>query len=84
MATLKITRSLPKSLNYALKDSIVTAFLETLPEISSKLNAPPSTVGAAGVSPSHCGIDSQHRAYTFRVGTTPAPSLPASILPLLV
>ena len=40
IATLKITGSLPQKVNYALKSSFVTAFLETLPEISSKLKAP--------------------------------------------
>jgi hypothetical protein len=40
IATLKATGSLPQNVNYALKSSFVTAFLETLPEISAKLKAP--------------------------------------------
>ena len=39
LATLKITGSLPQNVNYALKSSFVTAFLETLPEINPKLKA---------------------------------------------
>jgi len=40
IATLKITGSLPQNVNYALKSSFVTAFLETLPEVSGKLKTP--------------------------------------------
>ncbi len=40
IATLKITGSLPQNVNYALKSSFITAFLETLPEVSAKLKSP--------------------------------------------
>jgi TPR repeat protein len=39
IATLKITGSLPQNVNYALKSSFITAFLETLPEVSAKLKS---------------------------------------------
>ena len=37
---LKITGSLPQNVNYAVKSSFLLAFLETMPEVSSKLKAP--------------------------------------------
>lgn len=40
IATLKITGSLPQNVNYALKSSFITAFLETLPDVSPKLKSP--------------------------------------------
>ncbi len=43
IATLKITGSLPQNVNYALKSSFITAFLETLPDVSSKLKTPRPT-----------------------------------------
>ena len=43
IATLKVTGSLPQNLSYALKGSIVTAFLQTMPEMSAKLKAPRPT-----------------------------------------
>jgi uncharacterized protein len=38
--TLQLTGSLPQNVNYAVKSSLVSAFLENLPEISSKLKRP--------------------------------------------
>jgi hypothetical protein len=44
IATLKAAGSLPQNLCYALKGSSVTAFLQTVPEMSAKLKSPrPST-----------------------------------------
>jgi S1-C subfamily serine protease len=40
IATLKITGSLPQNVNYALKSSFITAFLETLPDVAAKLKPP--------------------------------------------
>jgi TPR repeat protein len=40
IATLKITGSLPQNVNYALKSSFITAFLETLPDVSPNLKPP--------------------------------------------
>jgi len=39
--TLKLTGSLPQNVNYALKSSFLTAFLETLPDVAAKLPDPP-------------------------------------------
>ncbi len=39
-ALIRLTGSLPQNVNYALKSSYVTAFLETLPEVSAKLKPP--------------------------------------------
>jgi hypothetical protein len=40
LETLKLTGSLPQNVNYALKSSFITAFLESLPEVSGKLRSP--------------------------------------------
>ena len=40
LTALALTGSLPQNVNYALKSGFVTAFLETVPEISAKLKAP--------------------------------------------
>ncbi len=40
LETLKLTGSLPQNVNYAIKSSFLSAFLETLPEISGKLREP--------------------------------------------
>ncbi|MEO7676835.1 MAG: hypothetical protein ABIV39_08755 [Verrucomicrobiota bacterium] len=44
MKTLRLPGSLPQYVNYALKSSFVTVFLETLPEIASKLKEPKTKV----------------------------------------
>ncbi len=40
LKTLRVTGSLPQNVNYALKGSFITAFLETVPEAVTKLLAP--------------------------------------------
>ena len=40
IATLKSTGSLPQNVNYAVKSSVLSVLLESLPEISSKLKEP--------------------------------------------
>jgi len=40
LETLKLTGKLPQNVNYAVKSSFITAFLETLPEITAKLKEP--------------------------------------------
>jgi TPR repeat protein len=40
LATLKTTGSLPQNVGYALKSSLMNAFLETIPEIAPKLKGP--------------------------------------------
>ncbi len=39
LAMLKLTGSLPQNVSYALKGSFINAFLETVPELASKLKA---------------------------------------------
>ena len=38
--TLKLTGSLPQNVNYAVKSSFISAFLETLPDVAAKLKEP--------------------------------------------
>jgi len=40
ITTLKLTGSLPQNVNYALKSSFISAFLETLPDVAAKLKSP--------------------------------------------
>jgi S1-C subfamily serine protease len=40
IAALELTGSLPQNVNYALKSSFITAFLETMPEVTAKLKPP--------------------------------------------
>jgi TPR repeat protein len=40
MPTLKSTGSLPQNVNYAMKSSVLSALLESLPEVSAKLREP--------------------------------------------
>ncbi|MGA2177470.1 MAG: trypsin-like peptidase domain-containing protein [Verrucomicrobiota bacterium] len=42
IATLETTGSLPQSVNYAVKSSVVNVLLESLPEVSAKLKQPNS------------------------------------------
>jgi len=45
--TLERTGSLPQNVNYALKSSFVSAFLESIPQISGKLKSPHTTTNRA-------------------------------------
>jgi hypothetical protein len=40
IATLKTTSSLPQNVNYAVKSSLLSLLLESIPEISTKLKEP--------------------------------------------
>ena len=39
-AALAATGALPENVNYAVKSSLLLSFLESVPEVSAKLNAP--------------------------------------------
>ena len=39
ITTFKLTDTFPQNVNYAIKSSFITAFLETLPDVSAKLKS---------------------------------------------